>query len=136
MSGAGDLIMLLGVFAGKRAEPSTTVLGLAKPVVPVLMEALRNPDRGVRANAAFILGTTGLGMGPDAAVAVPSLAEALKDPDAVVRASAAGALRMIGREAGDAIPALTAALKDNDKKVRDAASKALKSIQRDQKRKP
>jgi HEAT repeat protein len=60
-------------------------------VVPGMIEALRNADPAVRANAAVVLGA----FGPAATHAVPALASALKDPNLRVRELAGGALERI-----------------------------------------
>jgi HEAT repeat protein len=60
-------------------------------VVPGMIVALRNADRGVRANAAVVLGA----FGPTAKHAVPALASALTDPNLRVRELAGEALTRI-----------------------------------------
>jgi HEAT repeat protein len=60
-------------------------------VVPGMIEALRNADPGVRANAAVVLGA----FGPAAQHAVQALARALKDPNLRVRELAGEALNRI-----------------------------------------
>jgi len=57
-----------------------------------LIEALKDPDSSVRANAARELGK----IGPDAKAAVPVLIKALKDSDENVRRAAESALENIG----------------------------------------
>jgi HEAT repeat protein len=60
-------------------------------VVPGMIEALRSPEGGVRANAAGVLGA----FGPAARAAVPALTRALKDPNPRVRELAGEALNRI-----------------------------------------
>jgi HEAT repeat protein len=84
-----------------------------------LLDALRNPDAGVRAAAALASGRIGdeRALGP--------LLDALKDPNADVRAAAAASLasERIGDER--ALGPLLDALKDRDCDVREAAAKSL-----------
>ncbi len=61
------------------------------PVVPSMIEALRNAEAAVRANAAVVLGA----FGPAAKSAVPALARALKDANPRVRELAGDALSRI-----------------------------------------
>jgi HEAT repeat protein len=60
-------------------------------IFPVVVEALKDNESGVRSSAAEALGR----MGPAAEVAVPALIEALKDNESDVRNSAAEALKRI-----------------------------------------
>jgi HEAT repeat protein len=60
-------------------------------VVPGMIEALRSPEVGIRANAAVVLGA----FGPAATPAAPALAGALKDPNIRVRELAGEALNRI-----------------------------------------
>jgi HEAT repeat protein len=61
------------------------------PVVPSMIEALRNAEAAVRANAAAVLGA----FGPAAKSAVPALTRALKDVNPRVRELAGDALSRI-----------------------------------------
>ena len=66
----------------------------ADDLVPLLAEALRNPQREVRMGAA-----TGLAaLGRSAGAALPALRAAADDPDGEVRAAAAAALKAIQAE--------------------------------------
>jgi HEAT repeat protein len=56
-----------------------------------MIEALRNPEVGVRANAAVVLGA----FGPAAKPAVPALARALSDANPRVRELAGEALQRV-----------------------------------------
>jgi HEAT repeat protein len=88
--------ILTGVLGDKeyRVRASATDALVKMPssyVVPGMIEALRNADPGVRANAAVVLGA----FGPAAKHAVPALASALKDPNLRVRELAGEALNRI-----------------------------------------
>lgn len=96
----------------------------AKGQMPLLLEALKDPDPVVRAYAGGALGE----IGAKAKRAVPELSEALKDRNSAVRLGAATALGKIGRKAREAVPALEAAAQDKDGEVRQAASEALERI--------
>jgi len=64
----------------------------AKPAVPQLIKALKDPDQVVRQLAAYALGQ----IGPDAKEAVPALKEAFQsDPAMKVKTAALNALRAI-----------------------------------------
>jgi hypothetical protein len=92
--------------------------------VPQLIRALKDPDAGVRANAAEAL----MLMGEEAKEAVPQLIEALKDPDDEVRWSAVRALGQIGEGAKGAMPQLIEALRDPDPQARRSAAAALDKL--------
>jgi HEAT repeat protein len=107
-----------------RAQAATTLgrMGaLARTVVNVMIEALKDPDANVRAAAAEGLGR----VGDEAKGAVPKLAALLKDADPGVRLSAAFALGRIGPDAASAVPDLARALgADADANVRKEAARA------------
>jgi HEAT repeat protein len=63
----------------------------ARDAVPALIEALADPEPGVRDAVATALGA----LGRTAKLAVPFLAEALHDPNRFVRQAAAVALEQI-----------------------------------------
>jgi HEAT repeat protein len=99
------------------------------------VKELRNPDRGVRCNAADIL----RGLAFDAVAAIPALAEGLCDPDEQVRAYCAHALVDIGEAVNRrvpsalpslaaTVPALTAVLSDESGEVRALAAHALGAV--------
>lgn len=92
-----------------------------KNAIPVLIQALKDPDWYVRSKATDTLGKMGK-------AAVPALIHALKDKNWFVRYSAADALGKIGADAKNALPALKTALLDQDVKVRNNANYAIKQI--------
>ena len=81
--------------------------GGAEDVKP-LVEALRDKDLRLRADAAHELGCIGL-MAKDA---LPALTGALKDPDGLVRVRAAEAIAQVDLDNRDGLSMLSAALKD------------------------
>jgi HEAT repeat protein len=93
----------------------------AKPAVPGLVEALRDPEREVRREASAALG----GIGPSAKAALPALLKALKDPEPPVRKTTAWALGEIGSEDKLLAPPLVEALVDDAPEVRMEAAYAL-----------
>jgi HEAT repeat protein len=80
--------------------------------VPILREALRDPDATLRRLAAGALSN----IGPEAAPAVPDLIRALSDDEPEVRSGAARALARIGPKAESAVPHL---IKNLDRKQPD-----------------
>lgn len=107
--------------AGQPRPPAEP--GQYKDVVPALLDALADPDGGVRQLAAATL----VKIGPDA---MPPLTEALKAKDREKRANAAYVLGHLGDAAQEALPALAKALKDEDTEVRRRAAFALHNIVR------
>jgi len=110
---------------------SVRCLGLigapAAPAVPVLIDALQDPESRTRSPVAFALGQ----IGPNASNAVPALIRTLDDEWWYVRENAAIALGKIGSNAAPAIPALAnLAQGDRNEDVRKAALEAIKSIGR------
>ena len=93
----------------------------ARGAVPALIGALRDPEAGVRWEAAAALGR----IGKDS---VPALIEALWDRDVRVRHAATYALGAVGPGASAAIPALIHRLKDRDAGVRASAASSLSGI--------
>ena len=73
-----------------------------------IASALKDPDVGVRTEAAQILKN----LGPKAKSAVPALIHALQDSDQDVVLFAAQALGRIGPDAQEAVPALQEALQN------------------------
>jgi HEAT repeat protein len=99
----------------------------AADAVPVLREALRNPDDlEVRQLASAALAS----VGKSAATALPDLISALKDPDRQVRRNAALALGHLEEKAEDAVPALIKRLEppDSSEDVQRYALEALAYI--------
>ena len=90
-------------------------------VVPLLLEALGDPDASVRTVAVTYLGI----VRDNPKEEIAGLIKALKDPDAEVRQTAAGALAAYGALAEPAIPALKKAALDPDEEVRREAGRAL-----------
>ena len=89
--------------------------------IQTLINKLKDPEGGVRRDAAEALGK----IGPDAKPAVPALSEAFKDKNEVVRLAAGVALARIVPEG---VPALIEALKDKNEVFRLAAAVALARI--------
>lgn len=102
-----------------------TLESAAVPAVPVLTQALADPDLFVRWAAARTLGK----MGPvEPSRVVPALARLLFDRDLDVRLAAALALERIGPAAQAAVPNLIRALGASDAVEREAAARALGGI--------
>lgn len=93
----------------------------ATDAAPVLSQALRDPDWGVRTAAAGALWE----LGPAAKDAVPALREAMKDPYGSVVINAAGALENLGVDRKELVGDLRPVLKDQRLSARVAAAKAL-----------
>jgi HEAT repeat protein len=93
------------------------------PAIPSLIEAFKDGDEIVRANAvdAIVL------VAPREVV--PTLILALRDKDPLKRRHAALALGRIRRYTEQAVPDLVLLLKDDDDNVRQTAAEALKQIQ-------
>jgi len=87
--------------------------------IPMLLDALHDPDDSIRCVAALGLGQI------RAASAIPALALLLADPSGWVRGAAADALALIGEPA---VPALGEALQDPREGVRVRAAYALRRI--------
>lgn len=143
-------LSLCPLLAAQSGRPSKTVAAL--------IVDLKNPNAGVRSQAAQTLGYKGavakeavpalvaalkdideevrsnvaeaLGhIGPSATQAIPGLLAALKGDDSfIVRTYAATSLGEIGPASKDAIPAMIAAMRDEDARVRRAAPEALALI--------
>ena len=71
---------------------------IGRAAVPILIMAIKDPDKDVRQSAAWALQY----IGPDAVDAVPALTEALADTDKVVGQSAAWAEHVTDEEYGAA----------------------------------
>lgn len=103
---------------------SHILVSIGSTVIPLLVQALRDPDAVVRFQAARTLGA----FGPAAKEAVPALVEALQDSDKEVPMIATRALGEIGMPAKDAVPALRK-LGERDPKLKDAVKEALSKIE-------
>ena len=130
------LAAVLLAAAPARAEPTLRERARAQDYasLPVLRDALQDPDGGVRAEAAFALGQLGEVELPAAdtepvaaaltrAAAADALAPAASDPDPAARRAAVEALGKVGGP--DSEPFLLAAATDADAGVRAAAALAL-----------
>jgi RNA polymerase sigma factor (sigma-70 family) len=93
-----------------------------KRVIPTLIEAFRDKDRGVADAAASALGDS-IGK-----AALPALLQSLKGKDNEVRKWAAEAVGRIGPEAKDAVPVLIEFLQDKDIDLRTKTVYALARI--------
>jgi len=96
-----------------------------RAVVPLLVEAMADPDTGVRSVAATYLGILHAG-GPEI---VTALIDGLKDAEAEVRRASATALGSFGPEAAVAVPALRKASGDPDPEVAREAGVSLVKLQ-------
>ncbi len=108
-----------------RLSAVKTLKKIGSTAIPVLIEALNDPDINIRKNAAFALGS----MGAEAIEAVPALLAALKDADQSLRMDVAVALRHIGPTSTEvlefAIADLTNTLTDENPQVRQGAAFGL-----------
>jgi HEAT repeat protein len=107
-------------------QQAARCLGLIGPAaatqgVPVLSEALKDPEAALREVAAESLGKFGV----QARSAVPSLLALVEDKETTVRRAALSALAQIGPEAKDALPKLKSAFKDIDVEIRRGALAVL-----------
>jgi hypothetical protein len=117
-----------GVFSLRRQTPE------ARRAIPALIDALADPDRMVRFQAALALKE----MGADASNAVPALMRILDNKvapgtnnDFYVRAAAASALGKIGPGAASALPVLKAALTETHSYFRGQVATAILRISGD-----
>jgi len=106
---------------GERGEESQSAVGL------LLQKALRDPDGGVRLEAAMAL----YKIDGHAEKILPMLIKALQDPDEVRRWIAADCLGEIGPTAHEAVPALHALLQQQFKSplIRASVALALEKIE-------
>lgn len=104
---------------------------LGKPIA-FWAQALKEPDRNIRRQAAQIIGATiaKKGVDPVAKELLVPLIGALSDKDRQVRIEAAKALGIYEGEGAVALPSLKEALKDKDGHVRTFAALALWRIDR------
>jgi HEAT repeat protein len=96
----------------------------ARDSVPVLIQALQEPDQTLRRAAAKALGS----IGPDAAPAVPALLAAVRWTDNPARGHAIEALGKIGPAAKDVVPILIKQLDSNNAVDQLGAAEALGGI--------
>jgi HEAT repeat protein len=97
----------------------------AKELIPTLLEAVKDPDKAVRAAAVNALA----GIEPKVQEAVPALTAALKDEDTGVRLAAVQALIAIrGPEAKEPIAALAELLAHTEASTRRDAASALADL--------
>ncbi len=123
------LSTLIEDLGSDRAETRRSACGdlgwlgpLAKPAVPALAKALKDPVKEVRTGTALSLER----IGPEAREAVPALIAALgDDSETDVRGRAAQALGAIGYDNPAAVEALVKALADPARDVRSYAISAL-----------
>ena len=92
-----------------------------RAAIPHLVEALRDDDMDLSAQAAETLGALGY-------EAVPALTGALGDPDWRVRQAACQALGIIGADATEAVPTLLQIIRRDKDEVRHRAVWALGAI--------
>jgi HEAT repeat protein len=97
---------------------------LSQDVLPLLLDAMGDPDEGVRAVAATYLGI----MHDDPDASVPLLAQALEDPDVTVRRAAASALGSFGAAASSALPALKKAAGSADPDLAREAGRSIVAV--------
>jgi HEAT repeat protein len=95
--------------------------------VPVLVEALKDGDAGVRAQAAFNLST----FPKSAKESVPALRPLLKDSSYNVRVAAVNALSRFGTHAKEALPEVAGLLEEKDPSLRQTAMNTLASFGKD-----
>jgi HEAT repeat protein len=93
-------------------------------VLPLILDAMPDPDDGVRAVAATYLGI----MHEDAPTSVPLLTQALSDADPAVRRASAVALGSFGAEAASALPALKKAAADQDPDLAREAGRSIVAV--------
>jgi len=129
-NGKGGFSLVEGTL--DQAEADATTLARSPGASASLRAALADPDRRVRAAAAYVLPV--FKEKEDAASAVPLLIERLEDPAVVVRVAAAKSLGQFGEAARPALPALLHALADpgglgaNGFNVSTKAAQALLAI--------
>ena len=127
-NGKGGYCLEEGTF--QQEECDGAALARSPNAFASLRAALLDPDRRVRAAAAYVLPV----FKEDAPVAVPLLIDRLTDPAMVVRVGAAKSLGQLGVAARPAVPALLRALVDpgglhvNDFNVSTKAAQAILAI--------
>lgn len=141
------LKIVSGNESSERMHARVSLAGLKEGAIDFLIQALSDPNAGIRSSAAQALADIAShpykissssdyvpSYQPDEellkklATMVPNLIKTLADSDAAVRANAAKALGEIGRAASAAENSLIQALSDADGEVRANAAKALGNI--------
>ncbi len=106
-------------------EASIQALGaFGQDVLPTLAGFLDHPDKYVRRNSVWAIGK----FGPAGALALTGLCSALRDPDPRTAAGAAQALGSMGVVAGPAVPALVEAMRGTNVVLCRLAAKSLSQI--------
>jgi WD40 repeat protein/HEAT repeat protein len=98
--------------------------GKSAVALNALLEAMKDPDPGIRAQASRLMVYNASQLKP----AVGPLATLVSDPDVEVRYTAVESLKNFRKDALDALPALIKALADPELKVRTSASLAINAI--------
>jgi HEAT repeat protein len=116
---------------GVRRTAAYALANIGKPGVPVLITALKSPDRETRllTVSSFHRFSQYGERRRDARQAIPVLAELLKEDDKDFRFEVAVVLKDLGDEAGEALPALLLASKVPDSGG-DEARKALDTVRK------
>lgn len=129
--GSASLYELIQVFCAPTSQHRITAaadlahLGpAARPALPALRRAVRDPDSAIAMAAAQALAR----LVPDDGKAIEAIETRLRVGSASGRAAAAEALGNLGPEARPALPALLRALRDKDKYVRAAGARAIGQI--------
>jgi len=116
--------LALGELAGPPSDKNYRPKMDISAALPALMDALNDPDPGIRARAEEDIDA----VGPNAAEAVPKLINLLADREESVRAIACITLSHIGPSASQALPALRKTLSDPSQWVRKCARMAIAKI--------
>jgi HEAT repeat protein len=104
---------------GEKTSMAGALVNIGKPVVPLVIKLLDNPNDDVRSLALRVLGN----IGPEADEAIPFLLNKIKDRDKMIALAAGQALAHIGGK--DVVLALTALLEDSEDYVRYYAANTL-----------
>jgi len=126
--GPAALPALLTALKESDAENSAWILrtlrGFGAPAVPVLVEALQQPNPATRASAAAALGA----MGRDASAAIRPLFSLATTGDAATQAAVLRALTALRAEPAQLKPTLREAMKSPAPELRKAAAAGLASL--------
>lgn len=107
-----------------RREVVVALGEVGPPVIPTLLQALKDDQEEVRREALRVIGN----LAPESSSAVPYLIGAIHDPEISVREEANRALGKMGAFAASAVSDLSQALYDEEAKVRKSAVMALGKI--------